>query len=264
MLASLFSRDSITKICIGIAAASASYFLYTPVMQRLAVNFNKQYYSYLKTKNPQRIILIRHGESEANINPELYLTIPDHKISLTTKGKDQARIAGNTIKAIVKNESVKFYVSPYLRSRQTFDNLKAMLKENEIAEVIDPFLREQEFGNFHQLIPETFEEMKLVGKFYYRFLNGESGADVFSRSALFLDTLFREIKKPDYKPYDNIIIVCHGLFMRLFLVYFMKMSIEEFNILANPHHCEYWILQKDNNNNYNLQAELEEDPDSPF
>ena len=37
--------------------------------------------------NPKRIILVRHGESEANILRNIYKTVPNNKIKLTENGK---------------------------------------------------------------------------------------------------------------------------------------------------------------------------------
>ena len=171
-------------------------------------------------------------------------------------GKEQAREASKKLKEIIKDGSIKFYVSPYLRSRQTYDNLMLNFKENRTSFVYDPRLREQEFGNFHHIEEETFEEMRKVGKFYYRFTNGENGADVYDRASLFLDSLFREIKDIDYKKYDNIVIVCHGLFMRLFMMNFLKYTIEQFDLLATPHNCEFWIIEKNERGKYQLISEL--------
>ncbi len=43
---------------------------------------------------PNRIILIRHGESEGNINRSIYAERPDYSLELSEKGKEQAREAG--------------------------------------------------------------------------------------------------------------------------------------------------------------------------
>ena len=47
---------------------------------------------------PKRIILIRHGESEGNVDRLNYETIPDYALNLTNTGQEQARIAGKQIK----------------------------------------------------------------------------------------------------------------------------------------------------------------------
>ena len=38
---------------------------------------------------PKRIILIRHAESEGNVDETVYQRKPDHRIELTEKGKQQ-------------------------------------------------------------------------------------------------------------------------------------------------------------------------------
>ena len=48
---------------------------------------------------------------------------------------------------------------------------------------IDPRIREQEFGNIQGDDFKAFrEEQQKVGRFYYRFPTGESGADVWDRT----------------------------------------------------------------------------------
>lgn len=35
---------------------------------------------------PKRIVLVRHGESQGNVDDAIYETVPDHALSLTPKG----------------------------------------------------------------------------------------------------------------------------------------------------------------------------------
>ena len=53
---------------------------------------------------PKRIILIRHGESEANVDRYLFGQVPDYTIELTQKGREQALEAGRKLKGIVGDE----------------------------------------------------------------------------------------------------------------------------------------------------------------
>ena len=41
-----------------------------------------------------RMWFVRHGESLANVQPEVYREMPDHAIPLTERGHDMAREAG--------------------------------------------------------------------------------------------------------------------------------------------------------------------------
>ena len=68
---------------------------------------------------PYRIFLVRHGESEGNVSKTLYTHKPDYALNLTSKGIEQAKAAGKEIKAIIGNESVGIYYSPFFRTRQT-------------------------------------------------------------------------------------------------------------------------------------------------
>merc|ERR1712019_20266 len=94
---------------------------------------------------------------------------------------------------------------------------------------ISPVLREQEFGN---LQPEDFkkyrEEQTSVGRFWYRFPTGESGADVYARVNLFWEELLQLNVNSRRKPIDNVVIVTHGLTMRLLLMRMFHWSPDTF------------------------------------
>lgn len=125
---------------------------------------------------PKRIILIRHAESEGNVDTSVYAKIPDNQLKLTERGVSQATRAGEELKELVGNEIVTFYVSPYLRSRLTYKYLRrAFLDEQVMFYREDPRLREQEWGNFQDSshVPEIMEERRKIGAFYYRFATGE-------------------------------------------------------------------------------------------
>lgn len=138
---------------------------------------------------PQRIILIRHGESEGNIDHTVYSKIPDNLIRLSKNGVNQARKAGEELKQVIGSETVKFYFSPYLRSQETLENIlaTAMFEKSQYSLREEPRLREQDWGNFQNpaLIEKSMEERKLYGSFYYRFPLGESGADVYDSTIEF-------------------------------------------------------------------------------
>ena len=72
---------------------------------------------------PRRIILIRHGECHANNDESKFATEPDYTIELTAKGVEQARQAGRALKELLGDESVYFYISPFWRTRSTFENI---------------------------------------------------------------------------------------------------------------------------------------------
>ena len=66
--------------------------------------------------------------------------------------------------------------------RQTARCLRTAIEPNLIHTYIEPRVREQEFGNLQGDEFKAFRaEQMRVGRFFYRFPTGESGADVYGR-----------------------------------------------------------------------------------
>jgi len=205
--------------------------------------------------------LIRHGQSEANINPSIYDSIPDNKIKLSDLGLKQAKEVGEKLKKIVKNESMSFFVSPLMRTCQTATEIAKNFARDKVKILIDPRLREQEWGNYQnqEKMNNIFKIRKHVGKFYYRFSEGESGADVYDRVSGFLESLYREMDNFDRKKQENYVLVTHGLFMRLFIMRYYKKSIDDFEKMLNPDNCEMWVMERNSQGKYELKSEIRED-----
>jgi len=205
---------------------------------------------------PKRIILIRHGESEGNLDKDKYRTVPDYALNLTPTGVEQARAAGREIKNILGEESLYVYHSPYFRTRQTFQYLQESFAENVSKVVEDPRIREMDWGHLRH--PDENDEIikrrDEYSTFYYRLPDGESGADVFDRVSTFLETMFRDFRKPDYP--QNTLIVTHGLTLRLFLMRWFHWTVEEFETLLNPHNCQIVVMQQRPDGKYELVTKL--------
>nr|XP_043606709.1 phosphoglycerate mutase-like protein AT74H [Erigeron canadensis] len=213
---------------------------------------------------PKRIILVRHGESAGNLDGSAYATTPDYKIPLTEDGIQQAKLAGTQIRNVVsdsgklKNWKVCFYVSPYERTRSTLREIGRSFGRNRVIGVKEECrIREQDFGNFQiaermNIIKQTRERF---GRFFYRFPEGESAADVFDRVSSFLESLWRDIDtRLHYEPSEdlNIIIVSHGLASRVFLMKWFKWTVEQFEYLNNFNNCEFRVMQLGDSGEYSL------------
>lgn len=196
---------------------------------------------------PKHIILVRHGQSEGNVNKAIYGEKPDYALNLTEKGVKQATKVGHDIFDFIEKESftgevmpVQFYVSPMWRTRQTYEHISKELIVHRYYE--DPRLREQEWGHIKaRYSPEFENERDAYGHFYYRFPDGESCADVFDRVSDFLQTLHRDFEKRDFA--KNVVIVSHGMTMRVFLMRWFHLSVEEFELIKNPPNCGMYILK---------------------
>lgn len=194
---------------------------------------------------PKRIILVRHGESVGNVNRAIYDTVPDYAIKLTEKGHEQAKQAGVKIANIIgAHETACAYVSSYTRTKQTFHNIAGVIGNQIKFTREDPRLREQEWrGNLGSFDDTLEDERDKFGFFFYRFPVGESCADVYDRMSSFLDTLFRDFEHEDYP--DNAIIVSHGMAMRVFLMRWFNLPVEQFELLRNPKNCAAIVLEFD-------------------
>lgn len=213
---------------------------------------------------PKRIILIRHAESLSNANPDAHATIPDYQIPLTEEGREAALIAGmKLMHSLPSDAKVAFYVSPFLRTRQTFEAISKAFVPSNIERVReDPRLREQEWG--HLRTAESSDsidiERKKYGTFFYRIPDGESGADVYDRCTGFLDTFYRDIEKFHFP--DNVVIVTHGFTMRVLLMRWLHWSVEEFHALKNPRNLEICELNLYGDGKYRLEQPFPKTNDS--
>ena len=189
---------------------------------------------------PRQIIMVRHGQSEANLDQDIYNRVPDYRIPLTGLGREQAAAAGAEIRRRLAGGKVSIYVSPYLRAYETLEALQLGDLVDTVME--EPRLREQDWANFQNPvdIADQRELRNAYGHFFYRFREGESGSDVYDRISAFLETLHRHWARPDYPP--NTLLVTHGLTMRLFCMRWFHWSVEYFESLNNPDNGELRTL----------------------
>jgi len=210
----------------------------------------------VRIQRPERIILVRHGQSEGNTDRTAYSSTPDSQIALTERGWAQGVVAGLQIRKLVGDESVRFFYSPYMRARQTLLAILQAFDTRTVQMSAEPRLREQDFGNFQDPagMDQQMKERQQFGRFYFRFPNGEAGTDVFDRMASFITYLFRTMGEKgtwetpegakNKQTASNYVLVTHGLLMRIFCMCYLRWTVTEFEQVWNPSNCEIWVLQK--------------------
>lgn len=129
------------------------------------------------------------------------LMVGDYNTPLTKEGIEQAEKTGKELPRIVELPDV-IYVSPYLRTRQTFEGLcKSWPDLKKVKTISEERIREQEHGLalvyndwrlYYVFNPKQALLYKLGGDYEYRYVNGENKADVRDRVRSFLSTLIRE------------------------------------------------------------------------
>ena len=188
----------------------------------------------------KNIYLIRHGESVANVDERLYRQIPDHRITLTLKGENQATCAGQELNNLMPTNKTVILYSPWQRARHTAELIHAQLyrhsdKDLELKE--DPLIHEQS-------VVTSFSDMSTVddyhstdkyrfGEFWFKSGAGESLSDTYNRARLFALEL-----KMFYNHVDNIVVVSHGVFLTMLIGILRNLSIEEILDLDRPNNCQ--------------------------
>ena len=184
------------------------------------------------------IKLVRHGESEANLGGSARSTVADHLVPLTPRGFEQAKGAGRILGSSYLKESL-IYTSPFLRARQTLNAILegAGVNSEEVTVREDPRIREVDHGYFD--VPAQKQMIETYGHFYYRYRGGESAADCYDRVSSFFESFARLIEKTDSK---KALLVTHGLALRVFVMRFLHLKVEQFDRIANPNNGDIITL----------------------
>eukprot|EP00924_Labyrinthula_sp_SR-Ha-C_P013091 augustus_masked-scaffold_12-processed-gene-9.53-mRNA-1 protein AED:0.12 eAED:0.12 QI:0/-1/0/1/-1/1/1/0/318 len=224
---------------------------------------------------PNRIILVRHGQTHGYSHTcdcqvaglQVCALKPEIHRPLTEEGKLQSLQAGVALKKIIGDETVTFFSSPYISCRQTFSYIGGSFSNLESCMFVeDPRLRNQDFGNWNLDVAAEKDEKKLqevekVGKFYYRWPNGESCADVFDRTSSFMETLYRKWKQHD-RP-ENFVIITHSSVINLFLMRWFHWDVDTFHRMGRFRNGQVAVLEKQDDGSYRLVTPLPCDPPIP-
>ena len=155
-----------------------------------------------------KVILVRHGLSEANIGR--YYSLDD-----TILHKGGYSVLDKTRKNLEKYDIDHVYTSNLLRSQQTAEKLG--YKDY----TIDTRLNELDFGNFKGKLFEDMrkEEVQFFKEkekdvFNVKYPGGESKIDIIKRTSEFLD----ELVEKD----ENALCVSHGIAIKSTLFWILK------------------------------------------
>lgn len=193
--------------------------------------------SILIRKNNMELYFIRHGQSEANVNKKIYVQKKDQDILLTEVGYQQATSLGKELNNRFQFSRVDYFVSPYTRALDTFSGLQKEAKDYSIFFTVNPLLREQEHPVYATEAEMIIERAKReeFSKFYYRYPNSESQADVYLRVQTFLNDL--RFKKMNKEVSTTTVIVAHEVVIRMFLMILDGLSSDKAIELDIPN-CE--------------------------
>jgi 2,3-bisphosphoglycerate-dependent phosphoglycerate mutase len=205
-----------------------------------------------------RIFLLRHGESEANLDNTVNARLPDHKIALSEQGRAQAAAVGEFLaKTLAGSVRTRILCSPYLRARETSAEIEQALAAASVnfdkREAIE--LRELQFGLFDgiadedlpKLFPREYEHYekhkRFEGEFFAPMPQGESRCNVADRVKGVFGTILRDASADRANPITDFIIVSHGVTIRCFRMQWMHYSWEWYEREKNPRNCSAQLIE---------------------
>jgi broad specificity phosphatase PhoE len=194
-----------------------------------------------RQKWPDRIWIVRHGQSAGNVARDLaeaarlhLIDIPtrDVDVPLSSLGERQAMALGQWFGQMSSSEQPTIVLfSPYIRARETAQLIlvSAGIAREDVTYVADERLREKEFGildrlttyGIRQKYPELSEQRSHVGKFYFRPPGGESWCDVILRLRSAIDTIVREYAG------ERVLIVGHQVIVNCFRYLLERMDEQQ-------------------------------------
>ena len=190
----------------------------------------------------KKIFIVRHAESDEDINPNLNGEVSDSEISITKKGRGQVEEIKKQLILLISNlKGLKIIVSTSNRAQETARLLtEGLICQGEEGYVSEPSIRNLNWGNVDKTnVKEIEKERYGVGVLYYSFPGGDNTPTYVQNIQHFTDRCLEEGKDDDYP--EALLIVAHGFSMRVITKCFIGMNDEDFKWLANPHNC--FIIQ---------------------
>jgi 2,3-bisphosphoglycerate-dependent phosphoglycerate mutase len=170
------------------------------------------------------LALVRHGESQWNLENRFtgWTDIP-----LTDKGREEARRAGEKIRAIHFDRA---YTSVLQRAIETLDIMLKVIGQREIPVAYDPALNERHYGDLQGLnkaeTAEKFgkEQVHLWRRSYdVAPPGGESLKDTAARTLPYFEARIL----PDLRAGKNVLVSAHGNSLRSIVMQLDELSRDE-------------------------------------
>lgn len=237
-----------------------------------------------------RVLLVRHGESRANTDWKENRRVADHAIGLTDRGVEQAKeagkflaqwfrkkIAGAPIEGRIIVPQIRMWYSPYVRARQTADQIWESCTLDLPAHGRGPrgtrkagdswfidkreklHLHEQQFGLFDGLSDderaEVYPDMQAYyekckeheGKMWPQMPMGESRVQVCLRVHQAFGSFHRDHDKHGI---GTIVVVAHGTVNRAFVQMWCHKPWEWMHEEPNPANCSIRLLEHGEDKGY--------------
>jgi len=219
----------------------------------------------------KRILLVRHGQSLGNVEHSITASHADHALPLSEVGHAQARRTGTFLRGYLEehqlgrgaprrsDERIRLWYSPYKRAAQTAEHIREEIGDRIMDSRSTIELVEQQFGLFDGVPPGELpirfptefahykKHMDFKGRFFARVPLGESRFDVALRVKNCFGTFHRDSDAHDV---NTIIIVCHGVVIRAFLMQWFHHTPEWFDAEPNARNASVRLIESNVDKGY--------------
>lgn len=185
----------------------------------------------------KQVFLVRHAQSEEDIDPAIHGKISDHRISITSTGKNQVFELVNVLAPKISlYKRIKIVISPSNRVGQTMSLFCSHFPLIDFNILHEPCIRNLNWGNVDEhSIKEVECERYRAGVLHFQFPGGDNTPDFVRNIECFVDGLRFEGKSKKHP--ECTIVFTHGFALRVIAKAFLKISDEDFRSLANPPNC---------------------------
>lgn len=185
---------------------------------------------------PKSLILVRHGESEANIvqkqakkdksfvYPKDYMTTPDREVRLSALGREQTKKTGEYLKTQYPNGVDVVIVSDHTRAKETAALVCLSTGWSNIKIQVDPQVGERNWGNFHKQSPDAraeFFKAKHRDPLHTPISDGETLLEARTRTRVLLERCARQYSG------KNVLVFTHGEYIECIWSEIAHMRTEE-------------------------------------
>ncbi len=190
----------------------------------------------LSQSMPRRLVLIRHGESEANLVqraikakiltdfPEGFAQTPDREFRLSPRGREQAAQTGAWLRAQYPAGFDVIYVSDHIRAKETAGIVCDAAGWSAADIRVDPLLGERNWGDFAFLPLAEREELlqrKKRDPLHATPPNGETLLQTRARSRILLERSVRQYAG------QTVLVFSHGEFIEASWAEIQHMTTEQ-------------------------------------
>lgn len=194
-----------------------------------------------------KLYLVRHGQSQGNVDKTIYKTIPDNKVELTTKGRLEATNAGSVLISLVDfTKPITMYHSSWKRAKDTSILIEVSFSDvyYDIKNIECPLIHEHlyysnsEVGSIVEYVP--YEEGSDFGPFWYQ----KNGTNIETYSSMYhrAMTFWNHIRLSHNKT-ETIIVVAHGVYLKVLEMVIKQLSISDYEKLKNFDNCEIRMIE---------------------